>query len=589
MRPKRGRRGSALMTALFLIMVLSVTLKSLIFLLASRSFSVRSSQDLAESRFLAEAGLAKVQQKLSQQANWTGSFENEKISGSGGTFSLHFSTGTAGPLDSVNNMLSSVPANGPRGVGTVPPYTSDVIVIGRCGGKSYQLEALVSRRLEDTAAVAIAGTGRVFMRGNVTVSGLRALDSGDELPTGIHSNSLAPGTSISWTGAPGEKLDITGDITASSPEANAISLVGTHDQRDVKTAQPPIEFPRVDIKERVKNNNTHPAASFTPLATSNLASGQFYQSGDTTVSGDIVLHETTLYINGDLNVNGSISGTGSVFVTGKTTLRGDSHVKTSNAEGVALYSHDSVALLGFDGAAYLRQFCQDNPQAGIYLTQIQSELNRIRDLGHPMELDDHTRHVFHQVRLALGYEDGESDQKLMKKLRAEIAANPVQGPTSEWVMKKLNNLKMFFDDAADVGGDDGGRASFLNDQMPRGFAEVLSDGGGTNTAFFNSHREEIWHLMDELNFDKVGSSYFQGVIKTHGSFYAANEVTILGSISAQGDSALGTTVQNGQPLGPGDIFVENGVALKFSKEYALTQGGPEAGALPAMLRVWIPR
>ncbi|MBS2040921.1 hypothetical protein JST97_38400 [bacterium] len=577
------------MTALFLIMVLSVTLKSLIFLLASRSFSVRSAQDLAESRFLAEAGLAKVQQKLTEQANWIGGFDHESIPGSNGTFTVHFASGSPGALDSVNNMLSSVAANGPRGAGTVPPYTSDVTVVGRCHGKSYQLEALVSRRLEDTAAVAIAGTGRIFMKGNVNVSGIRALDSGDELPTGIHSNSLAPGTSVSWTGAPGEKLEITGDLTASSTDANAILLTGIHAQRDIKTAQPPVEFPRVDIKERVKNNNSHPPASFTPLATSNLGAGQFYQSTDTTVSGDIVLHDTTLYIQGDLNVNGSISGTGSVFVTGKTTLRGDSHVKTSNAEGVALYSHDSVALLGFDGGAYMRQFCLDNPQAGIYLTQIQSELDRVRALGHPLELDDNFRHVFHQVRLALGYEDGEDDKKLMKKLRNEIADNPIQGPTSEWVIKKLNNLKMFFDDAADVGGDDGARASFLNDQMPRGFAEVLSDGGSVNRAFYNSHREEIWHLMDELNFDKMGTSYFQGVIQTHGSFYAANEVTILGSISAQGDSALGTSVQNGQVLGPGDIFVENGVVLKFSKEYALTQGGPEAGALPAMLRVWIPR
>lgn len=582
------RRGAALMTALFLMMVLSVTLKSLVFLLASRSFSVRTAQDQAESRFLAEAGLAKVQQKLTESATWAGSFTDEKINGSNGTFTVHFSSGTPGPLDSVNNMVSSVAANGPRGAGTVPPYTSDVTIVGRCNGKSYQLEALVSRRLEDTAAVAVAGTGRIFMSGNVNISGIRALDSGDDLPTGIHSNSKVPGTAVSWTGSSSERLDVTGDLTTSSPDAGAIAISGAYSVRAIKTDQPPIEFPRVDIRERVHNNTSHPSPSFAVTATSNMAGGPFYKSGDTNVNGDIVLNDTTLYIDGDLSVNGSITGTGSVFVTGKTTLRGDSHVKTSNSEGVAIYSHDSVALLGFDGGAYLRQFCADNPQAGVYLTQIQAQLNRIRDLGHPMDTSDHFRHVFHQVRLALGHEDGEDDDNLMKKLRNEIRDNPIQGPTSQWVTEKLNNLKLFFDDAEDFGGDDNARRSFLNDQMPRGFAEVLSTDGDDDKAFFRNHREEIWHMMDELNFDKLGTSYFQGVIQTHGSFYAANEVTILGSISAQGDGALGSTTRNGQTLGPGDIFIDRGVNLKFSKEYALTQGGPEAGALPAMLRVWIP-
>jgi len=576
------------MIALFLIMMLSVTLKSLVFLLASRSFSVRASQDQAESRFVAEAGLAKVQQKLTDSAAWAGAFDHERVGSSAGNFTVHFVTGTAGELDSINNMTSSVAVAGPRGPGTVPPYTADVVVMGRCGGKSFQLEALVSRRLEDAAAVAIAGTGRIFMAGNVNISGIRALTSGDDLPTGIHSNSLDPGVSLKWTGDPGKQLQVTGDLTASSPDPGAVSLSGLHSERSVKNDQPPIEFPRIDIKARVHDNTGHPNAPFAQTATSRLASGQFSQAGPTTVNGDVVLNDTTLYVNGDLSVNGSITGTGSVFVTGKTTLRGDSHVKTSNAEGVAIYSHDSVALLGFDGGAFLTQFCADNPAAGTVLLQIQAELNRIQALGHPMDTDSTFRSTFHQVRLALGHEDGEGDQHLFKRLRNAIADSPVQGETSTWVMEKLKNLKLFFDDAEDFGGDDDARRSFLNDQMPRGFAEVLSADNNANNQFFRDHREEIWHLMDELNFNKMGTSYFQGVIQTHGSFYAANEVTVIGSIAAQGDGALGSTVRNGNTLLPGDIYIDNGVTLKFSKEYALTQGGPEAGALPAMLRVWIP-
>jgi hypothetical protein len=583
-----SRRGTALLTVLTMMMVLGIVLKSLTFLLGSRAFSVRSNQDLAESRFLAEAGLARVQQELTRSAAWAGTFTNEHVGDSVGTYSVHFST-NPGPSDSANNMVSAVPGNGPRGPGTVPPYTSDVVVTGRCNGKTYVLEALVSRRLEDTAAVAIASTGRVFMDGNVEVSGVRAFTDATDLPTGIHSNSEALSTCISWTGTGSQRLRVSGDLSATSTAADAILLSGTHTERGVKIAQPPVEFPRVDIRGRVKDNNSRPAAPFASLGTSNLAAGEFYQAGSTTVNGDVILHDTTLYVNGDLSVNGSISGTGSVFVTGTTTLRGDSHVSTTNSEGVALYSHDSVSLLGFDGNAYLQEFCAANPTAGDLLLRVQAQMERVTALGHPLTRSEHFKDTMTSVRLHLGYEDGEDDKKLLKKLRSEIENTAVSGETRDWIMRRMDNLRAFFDDAETVGGNDGARASFLRDPMPKGFAEVLSEDGDDNSRFFRQHREEIWALLDELNFNKIGTSYFQGVIRTHGSFYAANEITVLGSIGAYGDGALGTVVRGGRTLAPGDIFVQNGVTLKFSKEYALTQGGPEAGALPAMLRVWIPR
>jgi hypothetical protein len=82
--------------------------------------------------------------------------------------------------------------------------------------------------------------------------------------------------------------------------------------------------------------------------------GDHYESGDKTVTGDIVLNNAALYVEGDLTVLGSIRGAGAVYVGGDTTFSGDS-VVASNEDGVVLYSQGNVHLRGFDGTEWMDQ------------------------------------------------------------------------------------------------------------------------------------------------------------------------------------------------------------------------------------------
>ena len=488
-------------------MILGMVLKSLVFLLGSRSFSVRASEDASAARFLAEAGLARVQQKLTQNADWAGSYDEEPVGTTRGGFSVTFGTGSA-PGVSVNNMGSASPTAGPRGPNTVPPYTSDVVVRGHSGGKTYELEALVSRRLEDTAALAIAASGRIRMRGNVSVSGLRSLSDNQQLLTGIHSNSADPsGGVLTWQGSGDQKLEVTGDLSATSTSASAIQLSGLHSERSVKTGVPPEEFPRIEIKERVDANSDAPAPSIAGGGgDTNLAPGRYYVPGDLNIAGDVQLRQATLYVGGSLNVNGSIRGTGSVFVKGRTSLRGDADVSTANPEGVAIYSHDSVELKGFDGKAYLQELASSDPVALGLITSIQLQLDRIQQLGHPDALTDAVRDVFHSVRLQLGREDGETDYHQLKLLRERIDVYPGNAATRSWLMAKILKLQHFFDDAGDFGDDDDARRRWSSGSIPAGFAETLSDDKDVNRAFYLSHRGEICSLLDELTFNKLGTA-----------------------------------------------------------------------------------
>ncbi len=68
---------------------------------------------------------------------------------------------------------------------------------------------------------------------------------------------------------------------------------------------------------------------------------------------------------------------------------------------------------------------------------------------------------------------------------------------------------------------------------------------GTAPAYFNANRSALMartlNAMEQNSFDKLGTSFFEGVIYTDGSFTAGNDLRILGSLLAKGNVNL----QNG--------------------------------------------
>ncbi len=80
------------------------------------------------------------------------------------------------------------------------------------------------------------------------------------------------------------------------------------------------------------------------------------------------------------------------------------------------------------------------------------------------------------------------------------------------------------------------------------------------------------NTMEQNSLDKLGTSFFEGVIYTQGNFTAGNDLRILGSLLAKGNITLqnGVTIvqipeltrRTGQSLGT--VVVSNGFAVSQS-------------------------
>lgn len=77
------------------------------------------------------------------------------------------------------------------------------------------------------------------------------------------------------------------------------------------------------------------------------------------------------------------------------------------------------------------------------------------------------------------------------------------------------------------------------------------------------------NLLEQLNLDKLGRSYFQGVLYTNGNFSASNDLKILGSL-----------------IGKGNVSLANGVSVTFVPELS-RRAGHTLGTV--MVRQWLRR
>ena len=77
--------------------------------------------------------------------------------------------------------------------------------------------------------------------------------------------------------------------------------------------------------------------------------------------------------------------------------------------------------------------------------------------------------------------------------------------------------------------------------------------------------------LNNYDYDQLGSSYFKGRLYTRGAIYAANEVTIVGSVAAVADPNRADSRPDFQPaagvsLRPGDLHLASGTTVTFVED-----------------------
>jgi cytoskeletal protein CcmA (bactofilin family) len=612
----RQNRGIALISTFMFIAMLFMMAVSMIMMSRQRIFTGKNQHQKAQALYLAEAGLAKAQVALETDLDWDG-VENASIDGIPGTYSVHFGDDKYG---SVNNIGSEEAAPSYRGDTSVPQNSALLIVQANVSGQRYVLESIVKGQgSAGYVTDAILGSGKVRTKGDLKVDGVAALDNSDPVDGSIQSNSSDSSNVVTWDGS-GEAV-VTGVVGIQGSTASSINMPGASIGGTELNSSAVI--PSYDVQAEVDANTGLPAPTFVSGGTTEISGGDYYLSSPSTVNGDIVLkNNATLYINGDFQVNGSIKGKGSVYVTGNTSLKGDSSVTTSGNSNVSLYSKGNVKLTGFDGTEFLKSMG----------SEMQNHLQVVDAAGDYVEANlavggdwqgggaGNSGQVLWDVGAALGYHFEESDGAIvtfdfgdgightdvLKQMLAEL--DGTNGDTADFLKERIEVLRNLFtsaDDLEDAAEQTSGATDFEDDVLAA-FLNGTSTAGFLDTAV-SSGNNELWHqavnLTKQVNFDKLGTSYFQGAIYTNGYFYADNEVNVLGAIIADGngessdpfvtkvlDTSAGQMV-DGPPvtLNSGDIYLGRRTRVTYVEELFKDDSTDITGPQLLKKRLWMGR
>lgn len=595
-----------LFSSILLMMVLSLFLSVRGELFVSQQF-----RNQTAALYLAETGLWDAVAQLEVDPTWTAGFKEKSIAGVDGSYTVTFNTTGAPftPDQSVNNQDGASDANY-RGDGFVPPGCASLVVTANVGGYQRQIEALV--RIGGgiyPAEAPLMASGRIDLRGGVHIDGRKSQSDPTRVDANVHSNKADPDPDIIVWDEKGSTPNIDGKVSTVAPNTSAINLGASlipSGGTEVGAAR--MHIPDVNILAKVEQNRSAPAAAISPsgvttLSPSSPTETDTYHGGDLNLQGDLVLDGVNLYVEGDLHVNGSITGTGSVFVTGSTTLQGDARIASATPETIALFSEGNVKLSGFNGTEYMETLAAGNPNLAGAWDQLSDS---IRDYQSYLSEPGGSISAGNRARL--------------NSLAAEIGGHPPDGaPAPVTVPGRRHNATRILIEALASQPDSSAKANMTRkfedlDELFFSYvdgstveAEALQNlaagritRGGFDAAIdrfqdLNAGQQaQVKNLMksyvDSIDYDHLGSAYFQGLIFTHGSVYTDAEVTVQGAVAAFDNGSQEPTDINGETVRPGDLVLQPATRISYIEEFFKpkdSHGGP--GAAGIQLLLWMGR
>ncbi len=618
------RKAFALITVLLMSGVMVMLVMALFASVRGGMLNARTASDQEAALNTAEAGVADAIAQLEMDNAWVLGFNRKATPWGGGEYSVDFYTGTGmpGPDDSVNNLLSDAPRATP--LGDIPPHSALLVATGRVRGSQRRVEALV-RGGGATVDAPLVAAGRVDFKGGLKVDGIESLETNTPIQVEVHSNKTGAGTMMTWQKLVAtDRAVVTGKVTSSGSDPTAIvfnpNVAPDCQVAGFATDAPQKPAPSFDVESAVAAKSGSPGPAVPAVGTLVLPTGDYYYAGNTSIDGDLVLQDDArVYVHGDLRVNGTITGKGAVLVTGATDLRGDATVSTRDSDYVALMSRGAVSLRGFDGTAYLASLAAaDPPNPATPPGQETSELwdglqTGVRELntiiatyppdqyvgdGVPQQVRfDNARGT---IGLAAGYVmPGYADDNA-GKLRDRMPA----GPTGAFLRDKLDALhKTYRAVWADANGNavTGWSPADCQAVIDKWLAGTLTDADGgvwdavTTLAYDPSNSSNLSVLNQQLqvtlrtDYDRMGESYFKGLVYSNGAIYAGHEVTIVGALYTDDDHSQGPVVLDGVPLQPGDVHLGSGTRVTYVRSM-FEDGIPSLGAAGALgVVTWISR
>jgi hypothetical protein len=609
----KRKRGIALFLTLMISGVLVMMVTALLFTARGGSVFSHDYHGKKAAYYAAESGLSVLQQRLADNPSYRTS-KTESTPFGNGQFTVRF-----GPGECINNMDGTSPLAGPYG--EVPAGSCYVRVTGEALGHREVIECMLGRKDSDFIAAAVVASGKIFLDGNIKVAGRHS----NGLMTHTAADIISNYDKATWTGhrplhyilEAGETASVDGVLRSSSPSSSAISgdLAGV--ANGAVTNQSPLPMKNIDITTIVNSKSSNSA----PPSTSGSLTGTYYNSGNFTVPGDLELADADLYIKGDLTVIGSIKGRGSVYVTGDTVFSGDSMV-SSDEDGIALYSKGNVSLTGFNGDAYMTAVTNSaGGDAPAKWTQTKDDFALLADY---IGSDDPARfRVYSSDPNAFWGSDigklidfmsnqaywgtehptiGTSAQRNNLIDLGDLVSGQTGSQAQAFMLKKFRALRSGANRGApgrDVNltgaiGITYSSTTEIEEQKIHDFVndDVIGDGLFTKLVWIKTSRLEgsrqytgvsdaeieialrkSANWLQNFEYDKLGSSFFQGAIYTRGAFYADNEVTIVGSVSVVADpddapSRSDFVPVSGVRLRPGDLYLGNGTNITFVSDIA---------------------
>lgn len=616
MNHKRSPRGIALVIVLLISVILMMMLVSLYISMRGETFFSQQARDQVTALYVAEAGVADAAEALGLNPGWTG-VNNKVVTALSngapvGKYSIRFHSGPGPYLqnESVSNFgNTAAPADSFRGPATVPANSALVVVEAQVGMTKRTVEVIIKRGISVSPGLALYGSDKLELRGNVSVSGVNSLTDCTAVNTLTHSD-MAGGTAanmaVSWTpGTAPSKANFLGRVSTVSANASIhpnllFELSGANITEDAHGGEPQQSSPDINVLSEIATHSGSAPFNNNHSTSQSLSDGAYYVNGDLDIQGDLSLNNATVYVNGNVNIHGGINGNGSVYVANTTKLRGDSRI-LGGGSGTSVLSHGSIELTGFDGAEFLEsKSLTDTALATLWndLKVTNHKLNILvqRQSSGPIQIANDEDGVA-QICGELGSGFGAGNGRI-RDLKAEVAK--YSGPTAAFVAQKLDATARAFD-YADVSSAHpvvGGynltvaNAVLLPDHPGLIYCCAYGNGHMANmTTPDNQPMDAVGisigqNLVRTLDLNKIGHSTFQGLLYSHGAIYASHEVDIIGAIVAKGDSKVPGLTINGTVYPPGSIFIDDGCTVIYTEQEA--HGFPTASST-GHVTLWLAR
>lgn len=594
-----ANRGLALVTVLLFSMVLLMMVIALYRSVEGELLVSQNFRDQQGATFLAEAGVMDAVAELETDPDWTAGFQDKTLPGIPGSYTITFNT-TGAPYSNLESVNNSDGAGGDnyRGTAMVPAGYVDVVCTAQVGSQKRTLEALVhiGGGLYQVDG-AMVSTGRIDMRGDITVDGRAAIGDPTRVDGDIQSDLNDPGNDLVTYDGTGTAM-FDGKVSTVGSAAAAINLNGTTPAGGTQTGASAVNPQEVNILGKIAANSGATPCTVTSTGTTTLSpsggDNKLYHSGDLVITdGDLVLNGVELYVDGNVSIKGSITGEGTLYVGGKTTFEGDARILASSPDKVGLFSEGDVKLTGFDGSAYMESLIangqidgsawqQLGDSIGDYNSQLQLPAPALGPGGLLDRLSQEISGISGSVWASVTTPGRQHD--VTGKLLSQLNSVPASHQRTQMV-KKLTDLRgLFF--------------SYLDGSAPEANAlNNLSQGrlvaGAFDAAIDNGQTQYIPYMgsyVENIDYNHLGSAYFQGLVFTHGSFYADSEITILGALVAKNNGSQSPSVVNGENLNPGDVLLATNTRLRYIEDF-FKPDDPNGSSGPqgASVALWVGR